>query len=36
MNSHVDKLFRKRQRVDQFVTVDVVVQRDNGHETTVK
>jgi hypothetical protein len=29
-------LFRKRKRVGQFVTVSVVVWRDDEHEMTVK
>jgi hypothetical protein len=36
MNSHADKLFGKRKRVGQFITVCVIVQRDDGCGTTVK
>jgi hypothetical protein len=36
VNSHADKLFRKWKRADWFITMSVVVQRDDGHETTVK
>jgi hypothetical protein len=36
MNSHVDKLFGKRKRVDYFITVNIVVWSDDGHGTTVK
>jgi hypothetical protein len=36
VNSHVDKLFRKRKRIGQFIFVGVVMQRDDGCGTTVK
>jgi hypothetical protein len=36
VNSHVDKLFRKQKRVGYFVTVGVIVWRDDGRKTTVK
>jgi hypothetical protein len=36
VNSHADKLFRKRKRVDLFITVGVIVRRDDERETTVK
>jgi hypothetical protein len=36
VNSHTDKLFEKRKRVGYFITVGVVVWRDDGHGMTVK
>jgi hypothetical protein len=36
MNSHVDKLSGKKNRSGKFITVGVVVQRDNGRKTAVK
>jgi hypothetical protein len=36
MNSHVDKLSGKKNRIGKFITVGVVVQRDDGRKTTVK
>jgi hypothetical protein len=36
MKSHVDKLFRKQKLVSQFVTVGVVVWRDDWCGTAVK
>jgi hypothetical protein len=30
VNSHADKLFGKRKRVGYFITVGVVVRRDDG------
>ncbi len=36
MNSYADKLFEKQKRVCYFVTVGVIVQRDDGCGTTVK
>jgi hypothetical protein len=36
MNSQDDKLSRKRKRVDYFITVGIVVQRDDGRKTAVK
>jgi hypothetical protein len=36
MNSYVVKMFDKRKRVDQFITVGVVVWRDDECGTVVK
>jgi hypothetical protein len=36
VNSHVDKLFGKRKRIDYFITVSVVVQRDDRRGMAVK
>jgi hypothetical protein len=36
MNSHVDKLSGKKNRIDKFITVGVVVRRDDGRKTAVK
>jgi hypothetical protein len=36
INCYVDKLLGKRKRVGWFITIDVVVCRDNGCVTTVK
>jgi hypothetical protein len=36
MNSHVDKLSGKKNRIGMFITVGVVVQRDDGRKTAVK
>jgi hypothetical protein len=36
VNSHVDKLFRKRKRVDQFIIMGVNVQMNDEHGTTEK
>jgi hypothetical protein len=36
VNLHVDKLFEKRKRVVYFVTMDVIVWRDDRRETVVK
>jgi hypothetical protein len=36
VNSHVDKLFGKRKRIDYFITVCVVMWRDDEHKTAVK
>jgi hypothetical protein len=36
VNSHVDKLFGKRKRIDYFITVGVVVQRDDRRGMAVK
>jgi hypothetical protein len=36
VNSHADKLFGKQNRVGWFITVGVVVRRDDGRDTEVK
>jgi hypothetical protein len=36
VNSHTDKLFEKQNRIGQFVTVGVVIWRDDGRKTAVK
>jgi hypothetical protein len=36
VNSHVDKLFRKRKRVDQFIIMGANVQMNDEHGTTEK
>ncbi len=36
VNSYVDKIFEKLKRVDQFITVGVIVWRDNERKTAVK
>jgi hypothetical protein len=36
VNSHVDKLFGKGKRIDYFITVCVVMWRDDEHKTAVK
>jgi hypothetical protein len=36
MNSHVDKLSGKKNRIGMFITVGVVVRRDDGRKTAVK
>jgi hypothetical protein len=36
VNSHGNKLFGKQKRVNQFVTICVVVWRDDGCKTAVK
>jgi hypothetical protein len=36
MNLYVDKLFGKRKRIGYFITVEVVVRRDDGRGTIVK
>jgi hypothetical protein len=36
VNSYADNMFRKWKRVGYFVTMDVVVQRDDERGTTVK
>jgi hypothetical protein len=36
VNSYVDKLFKKHKRGGLFVTVSVIVQRDNECEAVVK
>jgi hypothetical protein len=36
VNSHADKLFRKQKRVGYFVTMGIIVLRDNEHKTAVK
>jgi hypothetical protein len=36
VNLYVDKLFEKRKRVSYFVTVGVIVWRDDGREIAVK
>jgi hypothetical protein len=36
VSTHTDKLFRKRKRVDLFVTMGAVVWRDDGRETAAK
>jgi hypothetical protein len=36
MNSHVDTLFEKQNRVNYFITIGAIVRRANERETTVK
>jgi hypothetical protein len=36
VNSHDDKMFGKRKRVGYFVTVGVIMRRDDGRWTAVK
>jgi hypothetical protein len=35
-NSHVDKLFGKQKGIGYFITVGVIVRRDDGRGTVVK
>jgi hypothetical protein len=36
VNSHIDKMFKKRKRVGYFITAGVVARRDDVCETAVK
>jgi hypothetical protein len=36
VNLHVDKLFGKQKRIGQFVTVGVIVWKDDGNGMVVK
>jgi hypothetical protein len=36
MNSHVDKLFGKQKGISYFITVGVIVRRDDRRGTVVK
>jgi hypothetical protein len=36
MNSHADKLFGKRKRVDLFINMRVILWKDDGRGTMVK
>jgi hypothetical protein len=36
VNSHTGKLFRKRNKVSKFVTVGIIIRRNDVRGTTVK